>query len=110
MDYDNVFETLMKLGNRHGVRPDVPLESEDFFRDLVSSYAGLNANFSSWLDREISTQFRYILKPPEWLQGPEWPVFQGRPMLFVGQIDLPLGSNDQFHHDASYYVFLDHET
>jgi hypothetical protein len=110
MDYDSAFETLMTVGAKYGVRPDVPIESEDFFRELISRYSGLESGFSSWLDQELASQFRCVLKRPEWLQSPEWPIFQGRPMMFVGQIDYPIGSNQVFNHDASYYVFLDYET
>jgi hypothetical protein len=110
MDYDGVIETLMAVGAKYGFRPDVPFESEDYFRELVSTYTGPEERFSNWLEEQVSKSFRSLMKPPEWLQSPEWPIFQGRPMLYVGQIDLPRGSNPILNHDASYYVFLDYET
>lgn len=54
----------------------------------------------------INERFRFIDRPPRWLQSPEW-LFtaNGHPALFIGQLKT-LGRHD----DAEVYVFLDEET
>ncbi|MDE5721748.1 MAG: hypothetical protein K2I30_03280 [Clostridia bacterium] len=39
-------------------------------------------------------------KPPEWIQDPEWPLRNGKPMVFKGQYDIK---------DGCRYVFYDEE-
>jgi hypothetical protein len=110
MNYDDekVYEMLLDVCLKHGCRPDVPIEAEDFFRELVATYSGSEEGFAHWLEEQVVRQFRSIRNRPEWLQSPEWPVFQGKPMLFVGQIDLPEGSTAILNHNASFYVFWDY--
>jgi hypothetical protein len=110
VDYDDVFEVLLEVCPTHGCLPDVPIESEAFFRELVSRYSGPAEAFRNWLEEQLTLFFRFMVKPPNWIQDPEWPLFQGRPMIFIGQIDLPLGSTSILNHTASYYVFMDYET
>ncbi len=110
MNYDDVYADMFAVGRKHHFRPDVPIEGEDFFRKLVSSYTGPTESFVTWLEEQAVKYYRFMVKPPDWLQGPEWPIFQGKPMLFVGQADLPRGSNSFLKHDASFYVFWDYDT
>lgn len=110
MEYDVAFDVIQSVGAKYGIRPDVPIESEGFFRELVAKYSEPDADFPFWLDKELPGLFRCVLERPEWLQTPEWPIFQGRPMIFIGQIHYPFGSNQIFSNDSSYYVFLDFDT
>jgi hypothetical protein len=110
MNYDDVYDNLIAVGRKYGFRPDVPLEAEDFFRDLVLSYAGPERGFLAWLDEQAVKHYRSLVRPPQWLQDPEWPIFQGKPMLFVGQVDLPEGSTALLRHSAAFYVFWDYDT
>jgi len=59
----------------------------------------------SWLKEKIKTDFRYLKKQPKWLQSPEWPVENGKPMVFLGQIDI----SELSHDDAQAYLFFDEE-
>jgi hypothetical protein len=110
MMYEDVYKELLAIGRKHEFRPDVPLEAEDFFRDLVSRYNGPGEMLSTWLEEQAIKYYRSLVKPPEWLQDPEWPVFQGKPMLFVGQVDLPEGSTPLLNHSASFFIFWDYES
>ncbi|MHC5542822.1 hypothetical protein ACYOEI_31745 [Singulisphaera rosea] len=110
MDYDDAYETLIAVGRKYGFRPDIPLEAEDFFRDLVSLYSGSIGGLAAWLEDQVIEFYRSLVNPPKWLQDPEWPFFGGKPMQFVGQVDLPEGSTLLLRHNASYYVFLDYNT
>jgi uncharacterized protein YwqG len=51
----------------------------------------------SWLKEKIKTDFRYLKKQPKWLQSPEWPIGNGKPMVFLGQIDISELSHDNAH-------------
>ena len=52
---------------------------------------------------EIEASFRYLRKPPKWLQSPAWIIVDERPLVFVGQMDL-----GRLKHDvAQVYVFFD---
>jgi hypothetical protein len=65
---------------------------------------GLARSARRKLAREaIAEDFRYLKKPPKWLQDAKWPFADGKPLLFVGQLDLA----DLLHDDAQVYVFLD---
>jgi hypothetical protein len=110
MTYDEIYEDLITIGQKHGFRPDVPIETEDFFRDLVASYRGPNDHLLSWLDEEAVKNYRFLVHLPRWLQEPEWPLIGGRPMTFVGQIELPKGSAPALNHSAAFYVFWDSGT
>lgn len=55
------------------------------------------------LKAAITRDFRYLKAPPKWLQGPEWPLADDVPMVFVGQLDIRgLG-----HDIGQAYLFFD---
>jgi hypothetical protein len=49
--------------------------------------------------------FRSADKPPEWIQEADWPMFEGRPMAFLGRIPIP-SSAGLFHDDAMAFLFI----
>lgn len=51
----------------------------------------------------IAADFRYVKKRPKWLQDAVWPFEKGKPMIFVGQLDL----TELRHDDAQLYVFVE---
>ncbi|KAB7769765.1 hypothetical protein [Xanthomonas maliensis] len=60
----------------------------------------------SRLKARIKDDFRYLKRPPNWLQSPDWPIEEGKPLIFVGQIDTT-----GLHHDSSHaYVFFNPDT
>ena len=66
-------------------------------REDLLEYARTNA--SEW--------FRWADKPPEWIQDAEWPFADdGKPMVFLGQIDVPAASRI-FHDEGRVFVFID---
>ena len=54
---------------------------------------------------QIARDFRYLKRPPKWLQTAMWPCENGRPLMFVGQMDV----GDLMHDDARLYVFFNAE-
>jgi hypothetical protein len=56
-----------------------------------------------WLRGEFLRRFRYVTEPPQWIQGPVWPISKNGPLVFLGQFDV----NEYFHDAATVYVFYD---
>ena len=59
-----------------------------------------------WLKERLLKEFRFASQPPEWIQNPEWPIVEGRPLVFLGQLEV----EGYFHDEAAVYVFHDPET
>ena len=57
----------------------------------------------TWIKQEIQARYRCLGKPPRWLQSPKWLHDKGRPLVFVGQLDV----GGLHHDDAQLYVFHD---
>jgi hypothetical protein len=56
-----------------------------------------------WLTSQFLERFKYVEKTPDWIQSPAWPIRDGRPLVFLGQLTL----SDYFHDEAAVYVFHD---
>lgn len=54
-----------------------------------------------WLALEFERRFRYLRHPPVWIQSPDWPIHDNRPLVFLGQLKV----NNYFHDRAAVYVF-----
>ena len=61
------------------------------------------AQLKRWLKVRILERFRFISKPPRWLQSPAWPIGPNGPLVFVGQLSI----SDYFHDKAEVFVFHD---
>ena len=114
LDYDDqeTYILLLQACKRFGVDPSMSVESENFFRKLLAQYHGEASHGSilAWLDQQIAQHFLALNDRPNWIQSPEWPFADERPMIFAGQIDVTVehgGMPSQlFHDDTSLYVFL----
>lgn len=59
-----------------------------------------------WLRRQICEDFRFLTKPPHWIQDPAWIIGPDGPYVFMGQIEV-----EKFFHDAAaIYVFYNPAT
>jgi hypothetical protein len=116
LDYDDpdIYELLFEVCPKYGTDPGVPLESELFFRKLLSTYDG-TANdevIRSWLHEQLGKYFICLGQRPRWIQAYEWQFDDnGLPMAFAGQIDLTKSMGEQvvpgfYHDDTSLYVFV----
>ena len=56
-----------------------------------------------WLKAKLLELFRYVKKPPRWLQAPDWPISAHGPLVFLGQLPV----EGYFHDQAAVYVFHD---
>ncbi|MDR0997322.1 MAG: hypothetical protein LBL69_06645 [Zoogloeaceae bacterium] len=67
------------------------------------------------LRKAIKEKFKFMNKPPKWLQSPAWPIVDGHPMLFIAQIDLSKIRHDTafaylFHSDVAGYKVIEQTT
>ncbi len=114
LSFDNleIYQLLLKVCTRHGVDPSSSLEAENLFRDLLLQYAGASDSESiiEWLNEQVLARFVALNERPRWIQAPNWPFADGRPLIFVGQIDVSVRdskiASGFFHDDASFYLFI----
>lgn len=83
---------------------DPPLEF--MIEKIIPLDAALNETQKRRLIKErLKECFRYLEKPPKWIQSPDWPITDGKPLVFIGQIAI--GPSDLFHDTGAAYVFFD---
>jgi hypothetical protein len=100
---------LAQLGRDFGIDPLGSAELERFLLEMLK-----HRTVEEIATDVIPKAFWCVKTRPVWLQGADWPVLQGRPMVFVGQIDTPGGSahlpDRTLDRGTSFYVFWDPET
>ena len=101
MTFDEMHSELFQVVSRYGARPDVPLEAESFFTELVGRFDDRDT-CRRFLDDHAAEWFRCLSEPPVWIQEAEWQWEGGKPMVFVGSIDAPMGT---LHDDARFFLF-----
>ncbi len=105
-----IYSLVAEVAREYGADPTVPIESEEFFRNLLANYDGPIEGLQEWLAEQLPKYFIAIGERPRWLQGAEWPFDNGSPMVFVGQIDILAESEnfpaELFHDTTSFYVFI----
>ena len=105
------FSLIAEVCGRHQVDPGYPDPEwnggiEDFFRNLLAEYKGAldKESLTAYLDKEMAKTFIAYGKRPRWIQNEVWPFHNGKPMIFVGQIDISAEVGG-FHDDTSFYMF-----
>ena len=53
----------------------------------------------------LKEHFRFMSKPPSWIQRPDWPIRNGKPLFFLGQIAVSAPA--LFHDNGTVYLFYD---
>jgi len=84
----------------------VLIEDEEYLKEIISSAPdGLTAaQRKKWLREHIKGLFRYEKSPPRWIQDPEWPIVQGKPLVFRGQ------TKSEANDERVWYMFYDADT
>ncbi|MBT2371589.1 hypothetical protein [Pseudomonas fluorescens] len=96
--YEDLFNLTLK------VQPKWLSLPSDYLSMLIEEQKNLSPKeLQSWLKEKIKSDFRYLKTPPKWLQSPEWPIEGGKPMVFLGQLDISELSHDL----AQAYLFFD---
>jgi hypothetical protein len=57
------------------------------------------------IKERLKEYFKYVDKPPKWIQNPDWPIRDGKPLIFVGQ--LSIDAPELFHDKGAAYLFYD---
>ena len=104
-------DALLDLGLQYGFDPTSSLEMERYLTTLLKDHAGSisTVGVSRALHPVIESAFRCVGSSPDWIQNPDWLIDSGRPMWFLGQLEIP-ADKGLFHDDAAVYVFLNSET
>lgn len=83
------------------------VDSEYVQSEIIPAAGDLTGNeLKQWLRAEFLKRFRYITKPPRWIQNPNWPINENGPLIFLGQLQV----KDYFHDEAAIYVFHDQKS
>lgn len=112
MTYDDQLELdlLVMLARDVAATPDSSDEATAFFRDLAEAFPGTRDEFLAHVRSHAAEWFLSVGERPRWLQSENWLWGRdGRPMTFLGQIDVPQGARG-FSCDTAVYVFLDQAT
>jgi|GEM_PF-1869953 len=90
----------------YAVDPYCSKEMEEFFQGLLSQYYGDIKELPAWLDEKVQQSFIAINERPRWIQNPDWPMANGKPMIFVAKLDIAKNDLNIYHDDVSFYVFI----
>jgi len=83
------------------------MQDESFLEQQVISKAPADlseAKKIKWCKDRIKELFRYDLRPPRWVQGAEWPIISGKPLVFKNQ------SKEKKDDERVYFCFYDPDT
>jgi hypothetical protein len=77
---------------------------QSYIKTLIAGFEALGGKREklAFAKDKIAKDFRYLNKPPKWLQSPSWPFDGDAPLLFVGQLD----ASGLAHDTAQIYVFF----
>jgi hypothetical protein len=64
-----------------------------------------DAKKTKLIKERLKEFFKYVDKPPKWIQSPDWPIRDGKPLVFVGQ--LSIDAPELFHDKGAAYLFFD---
>jgi hypothetical protein len=103
------YDIFLSIGQELGFDPSTPKELEAYCNCLLAEFQKTrNEDFREWVWPRLVSSFVCLSKRPAWIQDPQWQVSDGRPMVFVGQLDVQsesrIGSCP-----VSFYVFYDPE-
>jgi len=60
------------------------------------------AELKTWFKNEFRERFRFLSAAPKWVQSPCWPLHDGVPLVFLGQ----LSARGLLHDDSQVCVFM----
>lgn len=99
--YEELFNLLLK------VQPKWLALPFDYLSALLERAPSQQPKaLQAWLKETIASEFRCLKSAPKWLQAPAWPIENGKPLVFVGQLDVSALSHDS----SQAYVFFDETT
>jgi hypothetical protein len=103
---DDILDELMVMVDEQvGALPYSSEESEEFFNSIVENFNGTPKECLHYIKSHLKEWFPSASGRPGWLQNPEWPFFEGKPMTFIGQIYLARGTSGWPMDDGCFFVF-----
>jgi len=97
---EEILSRLLQLGHEYGFDPLCSIEMEKFWQSQVATGKSSDDRL-----RDVSSSpFVSAFRRPEWIQGCEWPLEDGLPLVFLGQCDIP--SNAHLNGETSVYAFV----
>lgn len=96
-DFDKLYNITLKA------QPSWLSAPQDYLSFLLKGKKGSDAEKINYLKEQLLSNFQYMKKPPRWVQAPAWPIIDGNPLFFVGQMDITPLSHDK----AQLFVFYD---
>ena len=105
----DILEIVCKLGKELHIHPLSSLESENYFYGVLSNFQGKKEELIAYLSEQIKKDFKFLTEMPEWLQESDWQFHNGKPMCFVGQIEVKINQGSYIH-SLMFYVFWDTDT
>lgn len=83
----------------------VNIEDENFLNEIIEKSPKNMSKTKQkiWIKERIKEMFKFDSKPPRWIQDPEWPIVDGKPLVFKGQ------TKEQKNDERVYYTFYDPE-
>ena len=102
--YGNIYSMILKTLPDY---LDPPLE---FLTEKIIPVDGTlsDTQKKKLIKERLKESFKFVEKPPKWIQNPDWPIRDGRPLVFVGQIAI--NAPDLFHDKGTAYLFYDPAT
>ena len=100
----DISSDLLEIVAEAGAYINVPIESHQFYERLWREFHGSREDFLGYVRKNVSDWYTVMSVSPNWIQEAEWPFSDGRPMIFVGQVDIK-GPSAWFHDDASFFLF-----
>ncbi len=112
LNYYNVkFQPTNKYSSRvkfiYDIQPSyVYIEDEEFLNNIINQAPKelSKTKKKSWIKNKIKEMFKYDTKPPRWIQDPEWPIIDGKPLIFKSQ------TKEKLDDERVYYTFYNPET
>jgi len=92
---------LMIQLSEFGVDPLIPRESKDFFLKAIEGFDGSKEDCINYIVKKVPEWFTGVKGLPDWIQNPEWQFSEGKPMLYVGQLEASMPG----HQDSVFFLF-----
>lgn len=92
---------------RLSIQPSyVHIEDEKFLNEIIQQAPKelSKSKQKKWIKDKIKELFKFDNKPPRWVQDPEWPIVNGKPLVFKGQ------TKEQKNDERVFYTFYNPET
>jgi hypothetical protein len=103
MTLDEIYDEVLEIVCERGA--EICGDIELFLTKEIEAIPGTKEEVISAVSAKASEWFRSAGDRPEWIQFADWPVRDGKPMVFLGQVAVP-PSAGLFHDDAAAFVFI----